>query len=378
MIKRLLLSLALLPCLSFAGPGHDHGHDEGPTVTDPNSPQRNPDGSVFLPKQTQRFMRLRTVVSEYQVLPRSLVLYGRIVAGSNAGSKVQALQAGRLSIPNEFLPIVGNRVEKGQLLAKITLAQDAQENTLQEAEIADLREQLKLAQMEKERLAKLAGAVAQRKIDAATSKVSGLRARIRALGKGAKGKTDNVYAQTSGIVTGSYASNGQAVQAGDLLLELIDPAKLQVEAVTFDPSLPSNIDQAGFSIGTQRIALRYQGRSPQLRQQALPLRFAIPLVADDDESVEEKAERLGLVAGLPVQITVQTREKIKGVAVPAKSLVRNSSNQTTVWVKLAPEHYESRVVRFQPLDAEHVSITDGLNDGERVVIHAANLLNQIR
>lgn len=160
MIKRLLLSLALLPCLSFAGPGHDHGHDEGPTVTDPNSPQRNPDGSVFLPKQTQRFMRLRTVVSEYQVLPRSLVLYGRIVAGSNAGSKVQALQAGRLSIPNEFLPIVGNRVEKGQLLAKITLAQDAQENTLQEAEIADLREQLKLAQMEKERLAKLTGAVA--------------------------------------------------------------------------------------------------------------------------------------------------------------------------------------------------------------------------
>ena len=71
-------------------------------------------------------------------------------------------------------------------------------------------------------------------------------------------------------------------------------------------------------------------------------------------------EDLGLVAGLPVQVTVQTRETMKGVALPAQALVRNPSNQTVVWVKKTPELYSPRVVRYRPLDAERVMVTAGL------------------
>lgn len=367
--------IALLPLLVVAGDGHDHGHEAAPTIDNPNAPKRQPDGSVFLPKQTQRFIQARTQPTKKESLPLSLILYGRVVAGTDANSKVLALQAGRLTIPNGILPAVGDRVEKGQLLATITLAKDAQEGTNQAAEVADLQEQLKLAQLERSRLQDLGKLIPQRDLDAAIAKVRSLRARINILSKGTADSMETVNSPISGIVTGSYASNGQAVQAGDSLLEVIDPAKLQVEAVTYDPTLPTNIAAASLVVGKRILRLRYHGRSPQLRQQALPLRFTI---LPPKGNKPGKEDDLGLVAGLPVQVKVQTRETLQGVALPAQALVRNPSNQTVVWVKKAPELYSPRVVRYRPLDAERVMVTAGLHDGERVVVQAANLINQIR
>ena len=369
----LLVSLLVcFPLLVLAGgdgsDGHSHGEETTPlTVINPNTPQRQLDGSVFLPKTSQRFIQVRTQPAKLETLPRSLILNGQVVAGMDASSKVQALQAGRLDIANGSLPAIGDKVEKGQVLATLTLAKDAQEGTNQAAEAADLQEQLKLAELEQQRLQGLGELIPRREVDTAAATVRSLQARLAVFRKGAKGVTETVRSPISGIVTASYAANGQAVQAGDLLLDIIDPSKLQVEAVTYDPALPANIAAANVTIGKQTLALRYQGNSQQLRQQALPLRFSA-----EGEALTQ------LAAGLPIQVTVQTRETLQGVAVPAEALARNPSNQTVVWVKTAPEQYAPRVVQYQPLDGERVMITAGLPDGERVVVQATNLINQIR
>ncbi|MDX9987416.1 HlyD family efflux transporter periplasmic adaptor subunit [Thiothrix unzii] len=369
----LLVSLLVcFPLLVLAGgdgsDGHSHGEETTPlTVINPNTPQRQLDGSVFLPKTSQRFIQVRTQPAKLETLPRSLILNGQVVAGMDASSKVQALQAGRLDIANGSLPAIGDKVEKGQVLATLTLAKDAQEGTNQAAEAADLQEQLKLAELEQQRLQGLGELIPRREVDTAAATVRSLQARLAVFRKGAKGVTETVRSPISGIVTASHAANGQAVQAGDLLLDIIDPSKLQVEAVTYDPALPANIAAANVTIGKQTLALRYQGNSQQLRQQALPLRFSV-----EGETLAQ------LAAGSPVQVTVQTRETLQGVAVPAEALARNPSNQTVVWVKTTPEQYAPRVVQYQPLDGERVMITAGLPDGERVVVQATNLINQIR
>ena len=369
----LLVSLLVcFPLLVLAGgdgsDGHSHGEETTPlTVINPNTPQRQLDGSVFLPKTSQRFIQVRTQPAKLETLPRSLILNGQVVAGMDASSKVQALQAGRLDIANGSLPAIGDKVEKGQVLATLTLAKDAQEGTNQAAEAADLQEQLKLAELEQQRLQGLGELIPRREVDTAAATVRSLQARLAVFRKGAKGVTETVRSPISGIVTASHAANGQAVQAGDLLLDIIDPSKLQVEAVTYDAALPANIAAANVTIGKQTLALRYQGNSQQLRQQALPLRFSV-----EGEALTQ------LAAGSPVQVTVQTRETLQGVAVPAEALARNPSNQTVVWVKTTPEQYAPRVVQYQPLDGERVMITAGLPDGERVVVQATNLINQIR
>lgn len=367
-----LAKATLLLCsLSFsvsliAGAGHDHGHDATPIVASPNMPQRLPDGSVFLPKPTQRFIKLRTQISKIESLPRTVKLNGRVIAGPRAIGKLYALQTGRLHLSDKVLPAVGEQVTKGQRLATITLTGDAQEGTNQAAEVAHLREQLKLEKLEHKRLQKLKNLIPQREIDTAAAAVRSIKARIAAFSRGAKTK-EVLRVPMSGIVTGSYATNEQAVQAGDLILEIIDPTHFQVEALSFDPALTKNIASATMLLDKQSIPLHYRGSSRRLRLQALPLRFTV------------KGNALtSLAEGLPVQVFILTKDKQQGVAVPADALARNASNQSIVWVKTAPEQYSPRVVKYQPLDGVRVMVTAGLQGDERVVVQATTLLNQVR
>lgn len=365
-----MLLFILMPCLAFAGAGHDHGHghDAEPVVANPNTPQRLPDGSLFLPKATQRFIKLRTQVTKIEKLPLTVKLNGQVITRSNAMGKVLALQTGRLDVVGDALPVVGDWVKKGQKLATITwVTSDPDEKTNQAAEVADLREQLKLAELEYQRVKKLVTLIPQRDIDAAESLVKRLKARMGALRKGVKKKQETLRVPLSGMVTGSYATDQQAVQAGDVILEMVDPKQLQVEALSFDPSLTGNIASARLQRDEQLFPLQYKGTSPRLRQQALPLRFAVTSKA-----------LTGLVAGLPVTVLIQTKQKQQGVPIPADALARNGSNQAIVWVKTAPENYAPRLIQHQPLDGERVLVTTGLKDDERVVIQATTLINQIR
>ena len=87
--------LALASPLSVhAGEGHDHG--DAPATPSANGPQRQPDGSVFLPKPAQRQLGVRTRLTEEAELPRSVELNGKVLMDPNAGGRVQALNAGHM------------------------------------------------------------------------------------------------------------------------------------------------------------------------------------------------------------------------------------------------------------------------------------------
>ena len=79
----------------------------------------------------------------------------------------------------------------------------------------------------------------------------------------------------------------------------------------------------------------------------------------------------GLAVGQPVRVFVQTRQKVKGIAVPVASLMKNPANQTVVWVKTAPERFEPRAVTTEALDGLSVAVTAGLKPGDRVVEFAS-------
>jgi cobalt-zinc-cadmium efflux system membrane fusion protein len=85
-----------------------------------------------------------------------------------------------------------------------------------------------------------------------------------------------------------------------------------------------------------------------------------------------------LAVGQPVKVYVQTRDAIEGVRIPVAALMKNPANQTVVWVKTDPERFVPRVVSTAPLDGTHVAVTNGLQPGDRVVVRAATLVNQVR
>jgi len=355
----LLGGLFLVP--AWAGPGHDHGDEAAPVTA--GGPQRQPDGAVFLPKAAQRQMGVRTLPVNGAALPRSQELQGLVVMDPNAGGKVQATQAGRLVAPPQGLPNLGQRVQRGQVLAYVEPAAGALERSTQNAQVAELKSQLGLAEKRQVRLQALSDTVPKREIEAAEAEVAGLKARIAALGQGLSGR-EALVAPVGGVIAASNAVAGQVVDARELVFEVVDPARMRIEALAYDVATAADVG-AAFLVapGVQPQTLRFLGSATRLREQALPMNFG---------------GGQGLALGQAVRVVVQSRTTVKGHAVPAQALMKNPANQTIVWVKQAPERFVPKVVLTQALDGAQVAVTQGLEDGDRVVVQGATLVNQVR
>ena len=365
MIPAAVLALSLsfaMPVL--AGEGHDHG--DAPAAPSANGPQRLPDGSVFLPKPAQRQLGVRTLPTEAAELPRSFELNGRVVMDPNAGGKVQPLNAGRIEPGPRGLPNPGQAVRKGEVLAYVVPSAAPIERSNQAAQLAELRAAKSLADKRVARLKELSDTVPRKDIEAAESEAQSLAARIAAVGTGLSSR-EALVAPVSGVIASANAVAGQVVDARELVFEIVDPARLRIEALAFDLALASGVGSASLAVGNERVPLTFVGAARSLREQALPLAFRA-----------EGKSLTALAVGQPVRVFVQGKEKVKGIAVPVASLMKNPANQTIVWVKAAPERFEPRTVTVEPLDGVSVAVTSGLKAGDRVATQGATLINQVR
>ncbi|RDI18129.1 multidrug efflux pump subunit AcrA (membrane-fusion protein) [Pseudacidovorax intermedius] len=367
--RQLTATLALLfslapPTGALADAGHDHGG--APPAAAANGPQRLADGSVFLPKPSQRQLAVRTVVTTLAALPRSIELDGRVVSDPQSGGKVQALVAGRIESGPRGLPEPGQAVRKGEVLAWVQPAAAPLERAAQAAQLAELRAAGTLAEKRLARLRELADTVPRKEIEALESEVAAARERAGAIGTGLSGR-DALVAPASGVIASSSVVAGQVVDARELVFEIVDPARLRIEALAYDPALISDIGGASLAVGGTQVPLQFVGAARALRDQALPLAFRA-----------QGAALSTLAVGQPVRLQVHSRSTHETIAVPRAALMRNAANETIVWVKTAPERFAPRTVTTAPLDGLRVALTSGVAPGERVVIDGATLINQIR
>jgi hypothetical protein len=359
----LALAGASLP--TIAGEGHDHG-EETATPVSGNGPARLPDGSVFLPKPAQRQIGVRTIVTEADDLPRAIELSGKVTMDPNAGGIVQPSVAGRIEGGPSGLPNVGQAVKKGDVLAWVVPTTDPIERSNQAAQLAEFNAARALAEKRLARLRELSETVPRKEIEAAESELASLRERAGAVNRGLSGR-EELVAPVSGVIAVGRAVAGKIVDAREVVFEIVDPARLRVEALAYEPAIAADIASASLAIGTDQVDLKFIGAGRTLQEQAIPLYF----------SAESNALS-GLAVGQPVKVVAQTRSTVRGVAVPAAALMRNPANQTTVWVKTAAEAFTPRTVSFEPLNGTEVAVTAGLKAGERVATDGATLINQIR
>ncbi len=356
--------LSMLAGAAQAGDGHDHG--DATATTSANGPQRQSDGSVVLPKAAQRLLGVRTMPTQEAELARSVELNGTVLMDPNAGGKVQPLNAGRIESGPRGLPTPGQTVRQGEVLAYVRPSAAPIERSNQAAQLAELRAAKSLADKRVTRLKELEDTVPRKEIEAAESEATSLSERIAAVGAGLASR-EALVAPVAGVVASAHVVAGQVVDARELLFEIVDPHRLRIEALTFDPTLATHIGSATLALGEERMALAFVGAARSLREQALPLDFRA-----------QGAALNGLAVGQPVRVFVQSTQKRKGFAVPVSSLMKNPANQTVVWVKTAPERFEPRAVMTEPLDGLNVTVTSGLKAGDRVATQGATLINQVR
>jgi hypothetical protein len=358
------LLLALASTAPLAHEGHDHGG--APATAEAGAPQRLADGAILLPKASQRQLGLRTEPVAKASAGRAIELPGLVAMDPNAGGRVQALVAGRLEPGPQGFPALGQAVVRGQVLATVRPSLAPADRAALGAQLAEVRAMHALALKRAERLRGLADSVPRKEIEAAEAEVASLSGRLAALQ--AAGGAEALVAPVAGVIASSRAVAGQVVDARELVFEIVDPRRLVVEATAPGGSLAgADIASASIAVVGRAVPLDFAGAGRSLREQALPLQFRArgPALAQ-------------LAVGQPVAVTVQLKAQAEGVPVPAAALVRSSANEPLVWVKAAPERFEPRRVRTQPLDAARVLVTSGLAGGERVVTDGAPLLNQVR
>jgi len=158
---------------------------------------------------------------------------------------------------------------------------------------------------------------------------------------------------------------GQMAQPDSIVFRIVDPARLWVEALSFE-QIPGALDASAKTSSGENVRLSYRGSGYADRNQSAPVHFAI------------EGEAVGLRPGQFVTVLVTTGQEKKGIAIPRGSVVRSANGQTVVFEHTTAEMFEARPVRVEPLDGERVLVFSGLGPGQRVVTQGAELLDQVR
>lgn len=373
-LVRILCAAAFagLALCAHAGPGaHGPGgeHLDAPGVaTNASGLARLPDGSVNVPKPAQRRMGIRTVMAPVQDAAATVEIPGRVLMNPNAGGRVQAHHGGRLEAGPKGFPVLGQSVQRGEVLVYTRHHADPFAQANQQAQLAELAANRAILEQRVARLESLEGTVPRKEIEAARAELRGLMERERSISSSVHAR-EAMVSPVSGVIARADAIAGQVVDTGHVIFEIVDPRQLMVEATTTDPTLAARISGAAI-MGVPEARLKLLGAARSLRDGVLPITFQ----ADS----ADRAKGLPLAVGQPVSVVATLAERVKGIVLPAQAVVRNSANEPIVWIKSGAERYIPQPIQYQPLDPQTVVVTAGLGADNRVVVQGAPLIAQIR
>lgn len=365
-----VVGLVLPASFARAHEGEDHNEErEAPranAVATSDLAQRLPDGSVFVPKPTQRILALRTAVTQESEFPRTIELPGRIIADPNASGVVQSSVGGRLSAPQGGFPRLGTKVKQGTILAYVTPPVQAIDVSDMRQRQGELDQQIGIFARRVERYERLAptGAVARTQLEEAQLELQGLKDRRAALEQ-IRRDPEALIAPVDGVIAETSAVAGQMAAPGAVIFQVIDPSRLWVEALSFDATAGAAKATAQLADG-RTLALTYQGTGITDRNQSVPVHFAV------------SGDTAGLRVGQFVRVQAATTERTRGLALPRASVVRAGNGQDVIYEHVSAERFEQRPVRVAPLDGERVLISAGIPSGKRIVSQGAELLDQVR
>jgi len=355
--------------LSWAGPGA-HGpngeHLDQAAAPSSGGLARLPDGSVNVPKLAQRRMALRTQLAPETEAAATIQLPGRVVADPNASGQVQAIHGGRIEAGPRGLPVAGQSVRQGEVLAWLRHHVDPFALAAQQSQRTELRAARELAEQRLRRLESLEGTVPRKDIDAARVEAQSLTEREQRTATSLDAR-EPLRSPISGVIFRADLKLGQVVEGRDVLVEVVDPARLMVEASTPDVTLGHRLSGAHL-VGIEGVKLQMVGAARALRDGVLPLNFR----------AVSKAGATPLALGQPVTLVAALKERRKGIVLPASAVVKSPANEPVVWIKTGAERFTPQPVQIQMLDVGTVLVTQGLTPDNRVLVQGAALVAQIR
>jgi RND family efflux transporter MFP subunit len=273
-------------------------------------------------------------------------------------AKLRATLEARLSGRIEKMPVVlGQKVQQGQLIARLDAGEIAAR--LEQAEAS-----LQQAERDWKRVSSLfeQQSVTRAEYDSAQS-----RQRL-ATGAAAEAKAMMGYVEIvapfNGVVTRKWADRGDLAAPGKPLVDLEDPATLQLEADAPE-AIASHIKGGSqIQVRVDAISSALEGVVSEIAPAADPLSRTFRVKLDLPPTV-------GLMTGQFARLAVPIGER-KSVRVPVAAVVQRG--QLEIVFSISGQRAQMHLVKTGKRVGDEIEVLSGLESGQSVVINGADQL----
>jgi cobalt-zinc-cadmium efflux system membrane fusion protein len=344
---------------------------------------------LSVPKETQFLLEIRTGRAQVRSLEARLVAPGKVIPRTDRYAQVASPVPGVVTASGSGVPLVGQKVKKGQVLATVQQSLSASEATglstglIQAgAEAARAQAALEQARRDLVRLESLRGVVAEKEVQQATlavrtaeEELNRARSAREVLAGARQGQGTARFTLTApidGVLVEARATVGEQVEPSRPLFIVLDASVVWVEARVYESGVAR--------VETATGALVHSEAYPD---QHFPARlYHVGQVVDEGtRSVRvlfELDNREGrLRPGMFVDVAIGEGARQEMLAVPEAAVVEEEG-RAFVFVHTAPEVFERREVVPGVRDGEWRAVRQGVKQGERVVVRGVGTLQAVR
>ena len=323
-----------------------------------------PVSSIQLDQKEQANIGVETVEVSRRNLQRALMAVAKVDEPETQLASISARIGGR--IDKLYLDFTGQQVRRGQIIA-----------SLYSPEVFSTAEEYRLALENRKRLGVGAEPLA---VSGADDLVNASRRRLELWGltpqqldeiaTSAKPQIDlPIYSTVSGIVTERKVTQGQYVNAGEVLFTVTDLSTIWVKADVYQPDLPSvrtgqSVEITSDSLpGTTlhgRVGFLDTSINPQTRTASARIEVPNP--------------SMRLRPGMFVQVKFAAPAGHDVLAIP-RSAVLDTGMRKFVYVAKGNGEFEGRQVQLGPAGTDYYPVLTGLKEGERIVSQGSFLID---
>jgi RND family efflux transporter MFP subunit len=321
--------------------------------------------SLQLTEDEQRTIGLETTVVQRRNIRRDFIAAARVEEPETQLAKISTRIGGR--IDKLHVDFTGQQVSRGQPVAEIY-----------SPELLTAAEEYKLAIENRKRL--LSGKAESEALSGAGDLIAASRRRLELWGLtsqqidtiGTSGKPQldlTIYSPAAGIVNERKVTQGQYVNAGDVLYTVTDLSTVWIKADVYETELPQ-----------VRIGQRVQVTAESLPGIKLHGRvgFLEPMVNPQTRTIAARIQvtnpGMRLRPGMFIQARFSGATDENALAVP-RSAVIDTGEHTLVYVAKGNGVFEAKVVQLGAAAGDYYPVMAGLRGGERVVTEGNFMLD---
>jgi RND family efflux transporter MFP subunit len=263
----------------------------------------------------------------------------------------------------------GDSVRRGEVLVRFEIPSLNADVVSKGAEVSATQARVQTAKDNQARLRDLfeRGVAARKEVEDADRELAEAQAALsqaqagRSSAQSLAGRA-TVVSTFNGVIAKRLHNPGDLVEASssDPVMRVIDPMRLQVEALVPIPDLSrirvGAAARASISEGQPPVSLKVVSRPAAVEPgtAAAPVRLSF-------------ISATNLAAGIPVQTEIDAEEHVNVVLVPTEAVV-NEGGETAVFVAAANKAQRRAVVPGIS-DTHHTEIKSGVKAGEQVITH---------